>query len=55
MVWTVDQDALIDQFLRDQRIDVLITNRPDHAARRRAELGRKHSLAGSDTPAGLRG
>lgn len=39
MVWTVDHDVLIDQFLRDQRIDVLITNRPGHAARRRSELG----------------
>jgi glycerophosphoryl diester phosphodiesterase len=39
MVWTVDHDLLIDQFLMDQRIDVLITNRPGHAARRRSELG----------------
>ena len=39
MVWTVDSDPLIDQFLTDPRIDVLITNRPRHAARRRAELG----------------
>jgi glycerophosphoryl diester phosphodiesterase len=39
MVWTVDHDVLIDQFLTDQRIDVLITNRPGHAARRRTELG----------------
>ncbi len=39
MVWTVDPDSLIDQFLRDQRIEVLITNRPQHAVRRRAELG----------------
>jgi glycerophosphoryl diester phosphodiesterase len=39
MVWTVDADPLIDQFLLDQRIDVLITNRPRHATRRRAELG----------------
>ena len=54
MVWTVDQDPLIDQFLRDQRIEVLVTNRPDHAARRRAELGRSASRAGSGTPAGLR-
>ena len=53
MVWTVDQDPLIDQFLQDQRIDVLITNRPDHAARRRAELGVDVSRAGSGTPAGL--
>jgi glycerophosphoryl diester phosphodiesterase len=40
MVWTVDHDVLIDQFLRDQRVDVLITNRPGHAARRRSELAR---------------
>jgi glycerophosphoryl diester phosphodiesterase len=39
MVWTVDASPLIDQFLADPRIDVLITNRPRHAARRRAELG----------------
>jgi glycerophosphoryl diester phosphodiesterase len=39
MVWTVDHDLLIDRFLADQRIDVLITNRPEHAARRRRELG----------------
>ena len=39
MVWTVDADPLIDRFLLDQRTDVLITNRPQHAARRRAELG----------------
>jgi glycerophosphoryl diester phosphodiesterase len=39
MVWTVDHDLLIDRFLMDQRIDVLITNRPGHAARRRSELG----------------
>ncbi len=39
MVWTVDSGPLIDQFLQDERIDVLITNRPQYAARRRAELG----------------
>ncbi len=39
MVWTVDTDPLIDQFLLDPRIDVLITNRPQHATRRRADLG----------------
>ncbi len=38
MVWPVDHDVLIDQFLMDQRIDVLITNRPGHAARRRSEI-----------------
>ena len=39
MVWTVDDGVLIDQFLVDERIDVLITNRPGHAACRRSELG----------------
>ena len=38
MVWTVDADDLIDRFVVDARIRVLITNRPAHAARRRAEL-----------------
>jgi glycerophosphoryl diester phosphodiesterase len=40
MVWTVDSDALIDEFLADQRVDVLITNRPQHAVTRRATLAR---------------
>ncbi len=39
MVWTVDAGPLIDHFLLDRRIDVLITNRPAHATQRRAELG----------------
>jgi glycerophosphoryl diester phosphodiesterase len=38
MVWTVDSDALIDDFLADHRVDVLITNRPRHAVARRASL-----------------
>jgi glycerophosphoryl diester phosphodiesterase len=38
MVWTVDSGPLIDRFLTDARIDVLVTNRPGHAARRRAAL-----------------
>jgi hypothetical protein len=38
MVWTVDADDLIDQFLEDERVDVLITNRPGYAVRRRAAL-----------------
>jgi glycerophosphoryl diester phosphodiesterase len=38
MVWTVDADGLIDQFLTGPDVDVLITNRPAHAAARRAEL-----------------
>lgn len=38
MVWTVDADPLIDRFLRDPRVGVLITNRPAHAVRRRIAL-----------------
>jgi glycerophosphoryl diester phosphodiesterase len=38
MVWTVDETALIDRFLTDPRVDVLVTNRPRHAVRRRAQL-----------------
>jgi glycerophosphoryl diester phosphodiesterase len=38
MVWTVDEDSLIDRFITDQRVDVLITNRPEYAVRRRTEL-----------------
>ena len=40
MVWTVDSDKLIDHFLRDERVDVLITNRPEYACRRRAAIAR---------------
>jgi glycerophosphoryl diester phosphodiesterase len=50
MVRTVDQDVLIDQFLSDQRIDVLITNRPGHAARRRSELGHDAAAALAGPP-----
>jgi glycerophosphoryl diester phosphodiesterase len=39
MVWTVDSDDLIDEFIADPRIDVLVTNRPRYALRRRASLG----------------
>jgi glycerophosphoryl diester phosphodiesterase len=38
MVWTVDGDAHVDEFLADGRVDVLITNRPRFAIARRAEL-----------------
>jgi glycerophosphoryl diester phosphodiesterase len=38
MVWTVDSDKLIDRYLADQRVAVLVTNRPQHAVRRRAAL-----------------
>jgi glycerophosphoryl diester phosphodiesterase len=41
MVWTVDEDRLIDRFITDPRVDVLITNRPEYAVRRRAELDPK--------------
>lgn len=45
MLWTVDSDELIDRCLADGEIDVLVTNRPRHAAKRRAEL------TGRDKPA----
>ncbi len=48
MVWTVDADGLIDRFLRDERVDVLITNRPRYAAGRRAALA---AAAGGASPA----
>ena len=38
MIWTVDADDLIDQFLKDERVEVLITNRPEYAVCRRAGL-----------------
>jgi glycerophosphoryl diester phosphodiesterase len=38
MVWTVDDQRRIDAFLRDPRVDVLVTNRPAFALRRRAAL-----------------
>jgi glycerophosphoryl diester phosphodiesterase len=38
MVWTVDSDSLIDELVTDHRVEVLITNRPRHALRRRADL-----------------
>ena len=40
MVWTVNQEPLIDRFLVDQRVSVLITDRPEFAVRRRAALSR---------------
>jgi glycerophosphoryl diester phosphodiesterase len=48
MVWTVDDDPLIDRFLQDQRVDVLITNRPSFAVRRRATL---HAAGAQSVPA----
>jgi glycerophosphoryl diester phosphodiesterase len=38
MVWTVDEPALIDRFLTDPRVDVLVTNRPVYAIGRRTRL-----------------
>jgi glycerophosphoryl diester phosphodiesterase len=38
MVWTVDRHDQIDRFLRDPRVDVLVTNRPLLAIERRARL-----------------
>jgi glycerophosphoryl diester phosphodiesterase len=43
MVWTVDAYDLIDQFLADRRISVLITNRPGYAVARRATIASKIS------------
>jgi glycerophosphoryl diester phosphodiesterase len=38
MVWTVNSRELIDRFITDERVCVLITDRPEYAVRRRAEL-----------------
>jgi hypothetical protein len=38
MVWTVDGTGLIDRFVADPRLDVVITNRPLLALERRARL-----------------
>lgn len=38
MIWTVNSDRLIDRLLTDSRVCVLVTDRPEHALRRRAEL-----------------
>ena len=40
MVWTVDEDAEMRRWLTDQRVTVLITNRPAHAMALRASLPR---------------
>lgn len=44
MVWTVDETGMIDRFLADPRVDVLVTNRPRHAVERRARLGDRKSV-----------
>lgn len=38
MVWTVDRDDLIDHFLADTRVNVLISNRPGYAVQRREQI-----------------
>lgn len=47
MVWTVDDDLLIDKFLCDPRVDVLITNRPAYAVGRRMTLAAAGAAAAS--------
>ena len=49
MVWTVDADHMIDQFLADERVNVLITNRPRYA------VGRRERLAPGRVPAAAPG
>lgn len=44
MVWTVNSKELIDHFLADTRVDVLITDRPECAVARRARLTRIHRI-----------
>jgi glycerophosphoryl diester phosphodiesterase len=44
MVWTVDGDAHVDEFLGDGRVEVLITNRPRFA------VGRRTALEGPTSP-----
>lgn len=38
MLWTVDRDAALRRFLKDPRVDVVITNRPARALALRADL-----------------
>ena len=38
IVWTINGDRRIDRFLTDERVSVLVTDRPRHAARRREAL-----------------
>jgi glycerophosphoryl diester phosphodiesterase len=52
MVWTVDSDKLISEFLADQRVDVLITNRPRYAVQARARLISATVDGGSSTADG---
>jgi glycerophosphoryl diester phosphodiesterase len=50
MVWTVNSDELIDQFLRDKRVDVLITNRPEYTVKRRAAIATEAASSGIVVP-----
>ena len=52
MVWTVDADNLIDRFLTDERVNVLITNRPKYAVCRREQLARARGPATAATSCG---
>ena len=54
MVWTVDADDLIDQFLADERVDVLITNRPKYAVCRREQLAPGNAQAAAAVSCGSR-
>ena len=36
-VWTVDDKRLMQRFIKDRRIEAIITNRPDLALRLRSE------------------
>ena len=52
MVWTVDADNLIDRFLTDERVNVLITNRPKYAVCRREQLAQARVPATAATSRG---
>jgi glycerophosphoryl diester phosphodiesterase len=44
MVWTVNSDSLIDRFLTDRRVNVLITDRPQYAKHRRIKLAHERPM-----------
>ena len=43
MIWTVNDDKAIGRWLADPRVDVVVTDRPGHAAMLRNRLGRARS------------
>jgi glycerophosphoryl diester phosphodiesterase len=43
MIWTVNDDRAIGRWLADPRVDVVVTDRPGHAAMLRNRLGRARS------------